>query len=149
MKYFFSRSGYLILPPCPAGAGNTEAWSQSGQVQRRRLGELRRLSPLPLGCRAAAPAPLPGGGCEPVSARASPPPPGRSVPSLKGTAVPLRAPPWGLGMTYTVHRDSAPDRGDKPLLSGKMTQPEPTLPESNFAVYGGWLRLRPSSSLGR
>lgn len=46
-------------------------------MRRRRLGELRCLSPLPLGLRAAAPAPLPGGGCEPVGARAFPPGPAR------------------------------------------------------------------------
>lgn len=87
--------------------------------RRRRLGELRCLSPLPLGGRAATPAPLPGGGCEPVSARASPLPQACPSPSPKGT----RSLSWGLGTAPTVHRDSAPDPG--------VIRPPPATPEND------------------
>lgn len=69
VKSFSSRSGCHTSSPLPRGRRQPRGLEPE---RRRRLGELRCLSPLPLGGRAAAEAPLPRGGSEPVSARASP-----------------------------------------------------------------------------
>lgn len=68
VKSFSSRSGCHTFSSLPRGRPQPRGLELE---RRRRLGELPCLSPLPLGGRAAAPAPLPGGGSEP----------GQSVPS--------------------------------------------------------------------
>lgn len=128
VKELLPGSGCHTFPRCPPVLPAAEAWNPSGRVRRRRLGELRCLSPLPLDRRAAAPAPLPGGGYEPVGVGASPP--GLPVTSSEGDRSPAQPLP-GTWHGFDCWAGLRPEPGRAgPPLARRVTYPGQTLSES-------------------